>query len=599
MKRNKRKMSKESLSSYAGDKVTFTEFFTTQISVIRELLGKYKLRTTALIFISVITLSISIIELKFVEYVTNGVTGYFDGSVQFSHLVFISALFLSSIIVMQIFSNVGRKMQIRFSSDIGFDVSRRITKKLSEIPYEYYEYSTFQDKINHAREAGEAYSDAISGISQILNIAVTLIVYSFMLSRISALYICIIIFSIVVSIVISSKVTERRIINRYVNLSPNDRRNAYFGNIMGSRINHNNIQTTRNFPYFASAYEKFNTLTRKAAMKENFLMFFSEIVTSLLFAGTFFITIVVVGRGVADGKFEIGYFAMVIALLKNLFETVQVFSHYVVNKTGYIKALRAYYDVMELEVIPKNTEKCPDSTLINVKGLKYKYPQAKRNALNGIDISFKRGEKIAVVGYNGSGKSTLMSVILGLLTHYEGTVSNGAVVSAVLQDFGQYQMTVKESIELGCGGRELTDEKITDILKKVDLYDFIMSKSKGIYTNLGQLEKDGVEMSKGQYQRLALCRLLANENANVWILDEPTAFLDPIAEIETYKYIFDLAGDRLVFFISHRLGFAKYADRIVVVKDGCIVEDGTHSDLLSCESGIYKEMFESQLEWYK
>lgn len=106
-------------------------------------------------------------------------------------------------------------------------------------------------------------------------------------------------------------------------------------------------------------------------------------------------------------------------------------------------------------------------------------------------------------------------------------------------------------------------------------------------------------MSKGQYQRLVLCRLLAREDANVWILDEPTAFLDPIAEIETYKFIFDLAGDRLVFFISHRLGFAKHADRIVVVKDGCIVEDGTHDDLLSYESGIYKEMFKSQLEWYK
>ncbi|MBQ6677778.1 MAG: ATP-binding cassette domain-containing protein, partial [Clostridia bacterium] len=111
-------------------------------------------------------------------------------------------------------------------------------------------------------------------------------------------------------------------------------------------------------------------------------------------------------------------------------------------------------------------------------------------------------------------------------------------------------------------------------------------------------EEDGVELSKGQYQRLAIARLLANEDSNVWILDEPTAFLDPIAEIETYRHIFDLEGDRLVFFISHRLGFAKHADRIVVTEDGRIVEDGSHSELIARENSVYKKMFESQKEWY-
>ena len=214
-------------------------------------------------------------------------------------------------------------------------------------------------------------------------------------------------------------------------------------------------------------------------------------------------------------------------------------------------------------------------------------------------LSFKKGEKVAVVGHNGSGKTTLMAIIARLLRSYEGELhEGGAVVSAVMQDFVHYQMTVKESIELGCGGRELSEEKIFEILKKVELYDFIMSKPKGIGTNIGQLEEDGVELSKGQYQRLAIARLLANEDSNVWILDEPTAFLDPIAEIETYRHIFDLAGDRLVFFISHRLGFAKHADRIIVTEDGRIVEDGSHSELIARQNSVYKKMFESQKEWY-
>ena len=106
-----------------------------------------------------------------------------------------------------------------------------------------------------------------------------------------------------------------------------------------------------------------------------------------------------------------------------------------------------------------------------------------------------------------------------------------------------------------------------------------------------------MELSKGQWQRLAIARLLANEEAEIWILDEPTAFLDPLAELELYKLIFSLAGNRLVFFISHRLGFAKNADRILVMKDGKICEEGTHYDLMQCR-GEYAKLYGMQEQWY-
>ena len=105
-------------------------------------------------------------------------------------------------------------------------------------------------------------------------------------------------------------------------------------------------------------------------------------------------------------------------------------------------------------------------------------------------------------------------------------------------------------------------------------------------------------MSKGQWQRLAIARLLAQKDANVWILDEPTAYLDPIAEIEMYQYIFSLAEDRLVLFISHRLGFAKNADRIIVIAEGMIVQDGTHRELINT-NGLYQEMYMAQKDWYR
>jgi ATP-binding cassette subfamily B protein len=217
--------------------------------------------------------------------------------------------------------------------------------------------------------------------------------------------------------------------------------------------------------------------------------------------------------------------------------------------------------------------------------------------LRNISNSFRIGEKIAIVGKNGSGKTTFISIILDLFKNFDGEYYKSSEdITAILQNFGQYQMTVKENIEIGCGGNSLADEKIFDILKKVELYDFIMSKPDGIYTKLGQLE-EGIELSKGQWQRMAIGRLLANEKALIWILDEPTAYLDPIAEIDLYKFIFNIAKDRLVFFISHRLGFAKNADRIILINEGTIEEEGTH-DALMDKNGLYSEMFTAQKEWY-
>jgi ATP-binding cassette subfamily B protein len=169
-------------------------------------------------------------------------------------------------------------------------------------------------------------------------------------------------------------------------------------------------------------------------------------------------------------------------------------------------------------------------------------------------------------------------------------------VSCILQDFAQYQMTIRENIEVGYANHKFTEDEIWSLLNKVGLKEIVEKLPKGIDTELGQLQK-GMELSKGQWQRLAIARLLANPNATLWILDEPTAYLDPISEIEIYDMIYDLAGDRTVLFISHRLGFAKRADRIIVFNEGKVVEEGIHRQLLN-QDGIYAEMYRNQESWY-
>lgn len=319
-----------------------------------------------------------------------------------------------------------------------------------------------------------------------------------------------------------------------------------------------------------------------------------------MFLVTFFYTAWLLGKGVAEGSYQIGYYSMIIALLIKLFSTVKSFTAFFMNETWYIKVLTAFYEILELKEMATSSlqNNFEQFRKITCENLSYCYPQSNKKALNQINISFEHPESIAIVGCNGSGKTTLISIILQLLASYEGYVVNHSVCSAVLQDFVHYQLTIKENIEIGCKGKNLSEEKVLEILKKVGLYEYIKTLPNGINTELGQLN-NGVELSKGQWQRLAIARLLANENSNVWILDEPTAYLDPIAEIQIYDLILSLADKRTIFFISHRLGFAKKANRILLIHNGQIVQDGTHAELMADSCDIYRKMYNSQKAWYE
>lgn len=581
------------------EKVTIGEFFRVQWLVIKELYGKYKLETTGIIILAWITMCVNFIDLKFLEYTTNSVSEYVkSGNIHtFKALSIIIGLFLIVLFVMHVMQNINNKITKKYVSMISFEVEKKIINKLSTISYEFYEDNNFYYKINLATQASGQYSNAIFGVTQITRIILMLFVYGIMLSKISVLFVVIIFIAIIISIMASTKVKDKQLDYYRKHVSPESRRNNYFKSVFNNRINQQNIQTARSFSYFSDKYSYYNKLVRKNYLKLNMLSFTSELITSLLFILTFFVTVLFISKGVASGKYEIGYYSMVIALLGNLFSTIKQFSSFMMKNNWYVKVLDVYYEVMNLETeLFISTNEC--DAAIEFKDLKYKYPQSEHYALNGINIKFNMGEKVAVVGHNGSGKTTLISVIMMLLKNYYGECNyNNIIQMAIMQEFGQYQMSIKENIEIGCSGKEISEEKIVEILKKVDLFDFISQMPNGIYTKLGQLE-EGVELSKGQWQRLAIARLLAKEEANVWILDEPTAYLDPIAEIDMYNFIFRLAGERLVFFISHRLGFAKYADRIIVVNNGEIVEDGKHKTLIANSNGIYAQMFKTQKEWY-
>jgi len=247
---------------------------------------------------------------------------------------------------------------------------------------------------------------------------------------------------------------------------------------------------------------------------------------------------------------------------------------------------------------------------IEFRDVCFKYPGRDEYVLENCSFVLRGGKCYAVVGKNGAGKSTIMKLLAGLYENYEGQILiNGKnlreyqygelkwIVSVVFQDFARYALSFRDNILVG-NVNEKNEQLLEQIIEKMELVSCVRELPCGIDSKLGKLERDGVDLSGGQWQRLAIARLLYSE-APINILDEPTAALDPKGEAKVYEMFWQVNKEKFTILITHRLGAARMADEILVLDQGRIVEQGTHQALVALENGLYREMFDSQRCWYE
>jgi ATP-binding cassette, subfamily B, bacterial len=247
---------------------------------------------------------------------------------------------------------------------------------------------------------------------------------------------------------------------------------------------------------------------------------------------------------------------------------------------------------------------------VRFAAVSFTYPGGHRPALEGIDLRIRPGERIALVGENGAGKSTLVKLLLGLYQPTAGRISAEgidlrsmapqawrAAVGAVFQDYMRYSLTVRENIGFG------RLEKLNDLraieaaARSSSAAEMIRTLPEGYETLLGKEFEGGQELSQGQWQKLAIARAYLHE-AEILVLDEPASALDPIAELEVYRQFVRLSEGKSVLLISHRLGSARLADRILFLQHGRIVQESTHDELMAA-GGPYAELYATQAEWYR
>ncbi|MFM1534825.1 ABC transporter ATP-binding protein, partial [Helcococcus ovis] len=282
---------------------------------------------------------------------------------------------------------------------------------------------------------------------------------------------------------------------------------------------------------------------------------------------------------------------------------------YILNNYEYIKEA---LDYLEYDKTMYNgsltTEKRADRKYeVEFRNVSFKYPGCDNFVLKNINLKFKLGKRLAIVGQNGSGKSTFIKLLIRLYDPNEGQVLlNGIdirkynykdylkIFSVVFQDFDLFAFPIAQNIS---GSINYDKEKVIKALEDVGMMDRVSNMKNGIDTYLYKdIDKEGVDVSGGEAQKIAIARALYQDAAFI-ILDEPTAALDPLAEQEIYEKLGSIVQDRTAIFISHRLSSCKFSDNILVFDKGSIVEEGNHNELV-IKSGKYKDLWDAQAGYY-
>ena len=313
------------------------------------------------------------------------------------------------------------------------------------------------------------------------------------------------------------------------------------------------------------------------------------------------------------GAYGVGSVVQYVSVLTRLGDGIRDLMFMVSDNELYCAHLKKMYDYLD---IPNHmyqgsltVEKREDNEYyIEFRNVSFKYPRTENYVLRNVNLKFKIGEKLAVVGMNGSGKTTFIKLLCRLYDPTEGEILLNnvdirkydykeymSIFSVVFQDFKLFSFGLGQNV---AASFDYNEELAKKCLEKAGFYDRLQKMKKGLETSIYKdLDEEGVEISGGEAQKIALARALY-KNAPFIILDEPTAALDPIAEYEVYSKFNEIVQDKTAIYISHRLSSCRFCDVIAVFDDGQIVQMGVHDKLLQDMHGKYYELWKAQAQYY-
>lgn len=385
----------------------------------------------------------------------------------------------------------------------------------------------------------------------------------------------------------------------------------YLGNVLMGR---DAVQERTVFDYASYVDEKWDEQYGFATemVLEGYRKWYTKLELGSIFTAIISaVVIVVLVVPAIQGAISIGMFISLVnacfSLVNSMSWEMRNYIDTLAQHRAFLKELKAYVQLEEKEGATKEKKDNMKFSSLEFRKVSFKYPGSNRYILNNMSFHIKEGVHYALVGKNGEGKTTIIKLLTGAYEDYEGEILiNGIELrkyafeelkgfySVVYQDFARYAISLKDNITLG--NKKAGDEIISQTVNLFSLNNVIENMPMGINNPLGKVSAASVDISGGEWQRIALARAHVN-TAPIHLMDEPTAALDPILECEIYNNFQKLSKSRTTIIISHRLASVKLADEILVIDSGNVVETGSHEELMEMK-GLYFEMFNSQRGWY-
>lgn len=497
---------------------------------------------------------------------------------------------------------------------LGQRVNVLILEKALTLDLIHFEDSEFYDKLNQARnEASMRPLSLVTRTFGLIQNALSLITYGALLLKFS-------LWAVVVLFIAALPpfIAETRFAGEAFRLfrwrSPETRQQHYLETLIAREDNAMEVQLYQLGPTMLQRYhDTFNRLygeDRDLTIRRGVWGY----LLGLLSTATFYAAYAWIVIETIFGRISLGDMTMYIVVFR---QGQSTFSNALTSIGGMYEDnlyLSNLYEFLE-QIVPRPRGKITQGIIpgdgIRFENVSFTYPGGQKPVLNGISLHLKPGEKLAIVGENGSGKTTLIKLLTRLYSPESGRILLDGVdlqewdvevlrrrIGVIFQNFVRYQFTVGENVGVG-DVNYLEDATRWDVASEKGMAKpFIESLPSGFGTQLGRWFKGGQELSGGQWQKIALSRAFMRTNADILVLDEPTAAMDAEAEVQIFERFRRLTQKQMVVLISHRFSTVRMADKIVVMADGKLLEQGTHEELLQL-AGRYARLFSIQAAGYQ
>jgi ATP-binding cassette, subfamily B, bacterial len=508
---------------------------------------------------------------------------------------------------------------------LGIDINVAILEKALGLDLRYFEDPEFYDKLTRARR--EASSRPVALVTEsfaLVQNAITLLGYGVLLVRFSGWAVAGLLLATVPATI--AEMRYSKIAFRVRNWrSPESRKLLYLEYVLANDEHAKEVKLFGIGPLLMDRYrglaELFYAEDRKLAVKRAWITHLLSMLATVAFYGAY----AAMALFAATGRLTLGNMTLYILAFRqgqSAFQSILSGIGSMYEHNLYMSNLFEYLELAHARM-GKNGEAGRARALgsdIRFEGVGFRYPDKEEWALRGIDLTIGKGESVALVGENGAGKTTLIKLLTGLYTPTEGRVLVGGEdvrawdpealrrrIGVVFQDFNQYQLKVRENVGFGSVDHMEDEPRIARAVERGGAEEVVGGLKGGLDAPLGRWFQDGTELSGGQWQKVALARAFMREEADILVLDEPTAALDAESEHAVFERFRVLAagkdrpaeqGPRTTIVISHRFPTVRMASRIVVLEKGRIVEEGTH-DALVAEGKKYARMFALQAQGYR